>query len=86
MTLDPNSQLYDHSQTHAFQATSFFGQIDHVTERVRMLPMPYDTLDDLISGGELDSAVRTNLKPIDLQGSVITWTLATSDVDRCIKH
>ena len=86
VTLDPNSPLYDHSQTHAFQATSFFGQIDHVTERVRLLPMPYDTIDDLIAGGELDSAVRANLKPIDLQGSVITWTLATADVDRCIKH
>lgn len=55
---------------------------DRVTMRVRMRPMGFDVLDDLIATGDLDPAVRDEMPTYDLRSTVIEWTSALGQ--RCL--
>jgi len=46
--------------------------IDHVQVRVRLLPMGYDVIDDLVASGDLDGAVRDKLQIHDVFS--MEWT------------
>ncbi len=47
---------------------------DRITVRVRVRPMGFDVLDDLIDSGDLDPAIRDRMPTFDLAGSVVEWT------------
>jgi hypothetical protein len=51
---------------------------DHVTMRVRLVPVGLDVLDDLISSGDLDPAVKTKMTTFALAATTLTWTAATA--------
>jgi hypothetical protein len=64
-------------QTHVFRNYPRSGALpaiaDRVTMRVRLLPMGYDVLDDLVTSGDLDRSVRDAMKAVDV-GEMLEWT------------
>jgi hypothetical protein len=58
-----------------------FAPVDHITTRVLMQPLPFETLDLLVQSGDLDPAVvaRPELRPIEVEGATRTWTKPTAD-------
>jgi hypothetical protein len=53
---------------------------DKVTMRVRVVPIGYDVLDDLVASGDLDPAVMAQIQEFTLAGSSVTWTEATATI------
>jgi hypothetical protein len=56
---------------------------DRVTMRVRMRPMDFDLLDDLVATGDLDPAILDRIVTFDLASTVKEWTNAGGF--RCIE-
>ena len=77
VTIDPTSPLYDHSTTKTFTAP-FYNNIDHITARIRTLPVDHATLDLLVQSGDLDPAIASKFHPLDAQTSTRTWTKAAA--------
>lgn len=48
---------------------------DRVRLRVRMRPIGFDVLDDLIESGDLDPAIRDAMPTFDIAASIVEWTL-----------
>jgi len=53
---------------------------DRITVRVRVRPMGFDVLDDLIDSGDLAPEIRDKMPTFDLAGSVVEWTRATAEL------
>jgi len=53
---------------------------DRVTMRVRLIPMGYDVLDELIESGDLDPSVRDRMSILTLGGTELEWTAETATV------
>jgi hypothetical protein len=53
---------------------------DTVTMRVRMVPVGFDVLDDLVASGDLDPGVAAKMPEYTLAGSSVTWTEATATI------
>jgi len=77
VTLDKNSPAFDHSTTVRFDVTASFTTIDRITARIRIRPLTYALLDDLVGSGDLDAAVAGHLPTLDIIGTQSTWTAAT---------
>jgi hypothetical protein len=77
VTLDKNSPAFDHSTTAMFDVTAVFAQIDHITARVRIRPLSYAMLDDLVSSGDLAAATADQLRTLDILGATSAWSVAT---------
>jgi hypothetical protein len=77
VTLDKNSPAFDHSSTVTFNAGAGFTMIDTITARIRIRPLSYALLDDLVSSGDLAPAVVGQLRTLDILGAQSTWTRAT---------
>ena len=81
VTADPKDPAFFHSVTKTF--TLPLPGPDRVTMRVRMRPMDFDLLDDLVATKDLDPAVLDRLPTYDLGGTTREWTSA--DGFRCIE-
>jgi len=60
------------------------GTPDRVTLRVRLTPVGFDVLDDLIASGHLDPAIREKMQTFSIarQGAFMAeWTAQTADLD-----
>jgi len=77
VTLDKNSPAFDHSTTVSFDVTGVVAMIDRIEARIRIRPLAYAMLDDLVGSGDLDPAVVGRLPTLDILGTRSTWTLAT---------
>jgi hypothetical protein len=77
VTLDKNSPAFDHSTTVTFPVSSVLGQITQITAKVRIRPLSYAVLADLVSSGDLAAATAAQLKTLDILGATSTWTLDT---------
>ena len=53
--------------------------VDRVTTRVRLRPMDFDVLDPLVESGDLDPAVRDQLRTFDVVPTVLEWTPEAAD-------
>jgi len=53
---------------------------DRVTLRVRLVPVGLDVLDDLVTSGDLDPALRAKMPSYTLAGTELTWTAATATI------
>jgi hypothetical protein len=77
VTIDPLDPRY--YQTHIFRAFPRAGGLnavpDRVTLRVRLEPIGFDVLDDLIASGDLAPDVRAKMPTFDM-GTVVEWTAA----------
>jgi hypothetical protein len=78
ITIDPNDPRFDHSSTAVFPVPGY-NTVDHITARVRIRPMPFAVLDDLVASGDLDPAIVPQLKTLDVKEATRTWTRATMD-------
>jgi hypothetical protein len=80
ITLDVNSQAFDHSTTATFDiGPTLATQIDHITARLRIRPITYAVLNDLVSSGDLDPSIAASIPTLDITGATRTWTAATVD-------
>ncbi len=77
-TLDQNAPGYDHSSTVRYAIGGTVNQIDRIEARLRLRPLPYAVLDQLIGSGDLDPAVRGQLKTLGSAGAVSTWRRSTA--------
>lgn len=77
VTLDKNSPAFDHSSTMTYLVNGVFASIDHITARIRIRPLSYAVLDDLVSSGDLAAATVGQLKTLDILGATSTWSVAT---------
>jgi hypothetical protein len=71
VTTNPLDPAFTHSVTKTFTLPS---EPDRVTMRVRMRPLDFDVLDDLVQSGDLDPAVRAKVPTIDLATGKKEWT------------
>jgi hypothetical protein len=77
ITLDKNSPAFDHSSTVKLNVAAVFGSIDHITARVRIRPLTYAVLADLVSSGDLAAEAAANLQTLEIFGTQRTWDKAT---------
>lgn len=78
VTNDPNDPAFDHSVTRTYVLRE---RPDRVTMRVRMRPIDFDLLDDLVASGDLDPAVLDRVPTFDLASTVKEWSGAFGCVD-----
>ena len=74
VTLDKNSPLFDHSSTKIFPVQGVIGRIDHITARIRIRPLSYGLLHDLMISGDLADGAVPRLPTLDILGTQRTWT------------
>jgi len=77
VTLDRTSPAFDHSSTAKFTVADRFPEIDRITARLRIRPLSYALLDELVRSGDLDAATASQLRTLDLAGASSVWTRAT---------
>jgi hypothetical protein len=84
VTLDPTSNLFDHSTTFAFPIDgTMINAVDRIEARIRIRPFGFEMIDLLIASGDLDASLRAKIPTLDIAGSKRTWTRATQGLDRC---
>jgi len=77
VTLDKNSPAFDHSSTVMFNVGGIYPTIDHITTRIRIRPLSYALMDDLVSSGDLAATTAGQLRTLDIFGTQRTWDQAT---------
>jgi nitrate/TMAO reductase-like tetraheme cytochrome c subunit len=77
VTLDKNSPAFDHSSTVRFTLGAAYTTVDHITARVRIRPLAYALLDDLVRSGDLAAATASQMRTLDILGTQSVWTKAT---------
>lgn len=53
---------------------------DRVTMRVRIVPVGFDVLDDLVASGDLDPAVKAKMPVFTLAATTLEWTAASATI------
>jgi hypothetical protein len=76
VTLDQNSPLFDHSSTVKITVADY-PAIKSITARIRIRPLSYALLDDLVGSGDLAAGVASELRTLDILGTQSTWTRDT---------
>lgn len=71
VTADPLDPRFNHSVTRTFNLVEM---PDRVAMRVRMRPIDFDLLDDLVATGDLDPAVLDKIPTFDLASGTREWT------------
>lgn len=72
VTSDPSDPRYYHARSHDYPALGFTP--DRMTIAVHMRPIALDLIDNLVTGGELDSSIRAQIPTFTLDGTVVEWT------------
>jgi hypothetical protein len=81
ITNNPLDPAFIHSVTRTF---TFPAPPDRVTMRVRMRPLDFDLLDDLVSTGDLDPQILDKVPTYDLASGTKEWTFEGGGY-RCIE-
>jgi hypothetical protein len=84
VTLDKNSPAFDHSSTVSFMLGGIYTTIDHITSRVRIRPLSYAVLDDLVRSGDLAAITASQLRTLDIFGTMSAWSVATKGTGAAI--
>ncbi len=74
VTADPKDPAFFHSVTKTYVMPTQMP--DRVTLRVRMRPVDFDVIDDLVASGDLDPSVGDRIPTFDLGSTVKEWTNA----------
>jgi hypothetical protein len=83
VTLNQNDAAFDHSKTFKFIVPGATSVVDHITARIRIRPLSLRMLDDLVSSGDLDPTVASQMKTLEVKETQRTWNKATSGSDGC---
>jgi hypothetical protein len=89
VTLDKNSPLFDHSSTAMFHVEGVVSAIDHITARLRIRPLSYGLIADLVGSGDLAADAVPRLPTLDILGTQHTWTNDSATWQpgtRCSRH
>lgn len=78
VTLVQTDPAFDHSSTATFDVPNATATVDHITARVRIRPLSLRMLDDLVSSGDLDGSIASQLKTLDISGTQRTWKRSTA--------
>lgn len=81
VTGDPLDPRFNHSVTRIYQLPAI---PDSVKMRVRMRPLDFDLLDDLVSSGDLDPAILDKIPTWDIASGAKEWTTADG-LGKCAK-
>ena len=81
VTADPLDPRFIHSVTRSYPLPAV---PDRVNMRVRMRPLDFDFLDDLVSSGDLDPALLDKIPTYDLASGTKEWT-AEIGFARCVE-
>ena len=81
MTADPLDPRFIHSVTRSYPLPAI---PDRVNMRVRMRPLDFDLLDDLVASGDLDPALLDKIPTYDLASGTKEWTSEVGFA-RCIE-
>jgi hypothetical protein len=73
LTNDPLDPTFIHSVTRTYNLAA---PPDRVTMRVRMRPLDFDLLDDLVGSGDLDPQLLDKIPTYDLASGTKEWTIA----------
>jgi Cytochrome c554 and c-prime len=84
VTLDKNSPAFDHSTTVSFTIGAAYTTIDRITARVRIRPLSYAMLADLVGSGDLAAATASQLRTLDIFGTTSAWSVATKGTGAAI--
>ena len=84
VTLDKNSPAFDHSSTVKFNVAGQLASIDHITARVRIRPLTYAVLRDLVGSGDLAATTAGQLQTLEIFGTQRTWSAATKGTGAAI--
>jgi len=84
VTLDKNSPAFDHSTTVSFTIGAAYTTIDRITARVRIRPLSYAMLDDLVGSGDLAATTASQLRTLDIFGATSAWSVATKGTGAAI--
>ncbi|MGH7326799.1 MAG: hypothetical protein ACREJX_00480, partial [Polyangiaceae bacterium] len=71
VTNNPQDPRYYHALSHTYDVPP---SADRITMRLRMIPVGYDVLDDLVASGDLDPSVRDAMPVYTLAGTSLEWT------------
>jgi hypothetical protein len=77
VTTDPTSPAYDHSSTLTFNIGPTYNEIDRITARLRIRPLPLAMLAELAGSGDLSPTIAASLPTLDDSGATAVWTQAT---------
>ena len=70
-TLDPTDPAYYHAQERSFPLSGI--EPDRVEMRVRIRPVGLDMLEDLVSSGDLEADIISQMPVFDLGSTVLQW-------------
>ncbi len=84
-TLDKNSPAFDHATTHRYTVGGLIAQIDHIEVRLRVRPLPFVMLRDLIGSGDLDASFLDKVPTLDVSSTQRVWNAAGPlNLDGCM--
>jgi len=78
ITNDPNDPAFDHSITKTYTNVPNISDIERITARVRIRPLPLVVLRDLVASGDLADGFDTKLKTLDVKGATKVWERVTA--------
>ena len=78
LTFDQNDPRFDHSVTAKYTNLGLIDQIDRIEAKLRIRPLPYATLRELVASGDLDPAVIGQLKTLEPESARSTWLKSTA--------
>jgi nitrate/TMAO reductase-like tetraheme cytochrome c subunit len=73
ITLDKNSPDFDHSTQHEYVIGGIVNQIQRIEVRVRIRPLPFAMLRDLVSSGDLDASFLDKVPTLDISSTNRVW-------------
>jgi hypothetical protein len=82
LLLAPAVPKQDVSQTARFLVGASWTNVDRVTARFRVNPLPYAMLDELIASGDLAPGIRGQPTTLDV-GRPTVWLKGTADAGKC---
>ncbi len=77
ITFDPNDPAFDHSVTASFNNIASFSEIERIEAKVRLRPLPYETLRSLVASGDLAPGIEAQLKTLEPTYANSTWLKST---------
>lgn len=77
VTLDKNSPAFDHSSIASFVIGADYARIETITARIRIRPLAFAMLDELVGSGDLAPSVAGQLRTLDILGTQSLWTKET---------
>lgn len=86
-TLDKNSPAFDHSTRHQYVIGALANQVERIEARLRVRPLPFAMLRELVDGGDLDPAILAKVPTLEVSSTQRVWNRAGPlNADGCMER